>query len=181
MAVKTWSTGELLTNVDANTYAANSGLVYVKSQTIGTAVTAVSVSDAFSDTYDAYRIVVAGGTSSAAISPAMTLGASTTSYYWSLALVNYSDGTTGGLAGNNVASWTIGGGTGPAFAFTVELVNPFLARPTLFRNFDSNTTAQARHFGGIHGASTSYTSFTITAPSGTLTGGTITVYGYRKA
>jgi hypothetical protein len=36
-------------------------------------------------------------------------------------------------------------------------------------------------FGGYLNDATSYTAFTITASSGTMTGGTITVYGYRKA
>lgn len=52
MAIKTFTTGEVLTASDTNTYLANSGLVFVKSQTIGSAVTSVTVSDAFSATYD---------------------------------------------------------------------------------------------------------------------------------
>jgi hypothetical protein len=32
---------------------------------------------------------------------------------------------------------------------------------------------------GLHQVATSYSAFTITPTSGTLTGGTITVYGYR--
>jgi hypothetical protein len=40
MAIKTFTTGEVLTASDTNTYLANSGLVYVKSQTIGSGVTA---------------------------------------------------------------------------------------------------------------------------------------------
>ena len=58
MAIKTFTTGEVLTAADTNTYLANSGLVLVKSQTIGTGVASVTISDAFSTTYDNYRITI---------------------------------------------------------------------------------------------------------------------------
>ena len=58
MAIKTFTTGEVLTAADTNTYLANSGLVYVKSQTIGSAVSSVNVTSAFSSTYDNYVITL---------------------------------------------------------------------------------------------------------------------------
>jgi hypothetical protein len=58
MAIKTFTTGEVLTASDTNTYLANAGLVYVKSQTIGTGVSSVIVSDCFTTDYDNYKIVV---------------------------------------------------------------------------------------------------------------------------
>ena len=63
MAVKTF-TSSTLTASDTNTYLANAGLVYVTSVTGGTGVTTITVSNCFSSTYDAYRIVLTGGTAS---------------------------------------------------------------------------------------------------------------------
>jgi hypothetical protein len=42
-------------------------------------------------------------------------------------------------------------------------------------------TTQATWTQGIHTVATSYTGFTINPTGSTITGGTITVYGYRKA
>ena len=58
MAIKTFSTGEILTASDTNTYLANSGLVYVAKATLATNTT--DLVGCFSSTYDNYRIVLDG-------------------------------------------------------------------------------------------------------------------------
>ena len=65
MAIKNFTTGEVLTAADTNTYLANSGLVYVTSQTVGSAVSTVTVPGAFSTTWNDYRIIYSGGTATA--------------------------------------------------------------------------------------------------------------------
>ena len=65
MAVQTFTSGQVLTAADTNTYLANSGLVYVTSGTIGVAVSSVTVSSVFSSTYDSYKIVISGMSTSA--------------------------------------------------------------------------------------------------------------------
>jgi hypothetical protein len=45
---------------------------------------------------------------------------------------------------------------------------------------DPRANGEAGAGGGILNNSTSYTAFTITPASGTYTGGTIYVYGYKK-
>jgi hypothetical protein len=131
MAIKTFTTGELLSSSDTNTYLANSGLVYVTSATIGTAVSSVAVANAFSATYDNYKIVAHGGIGNTFQAISMTLTGAATSYYQILASGNYIGSVAGTIA-------------------------------------------------GYHAQTTAYTGFTI-ATAGTMTGGTITVYGYRKA
>jgi hypothetical protein len=81
MAIKTFTTGELLSSSDTNTYLANSGLVYVTSATIGTAVSSVAVANAFSATYDNYKIVAHGGIGNTFQAISMTLTGAATSYY----------------------------------------------------------------------------------------------------
>ena len=55
MAVKTFTTGEVLTAADTNTYLANSGLVYVGGGSFTTAANP-DFDNVFSATYDHYRI-----------------------------------------------------------------------------------------------------------------------------
>ena len=181
MAIKTFTTGEVLTAADTNTYLANSGLVYVKSQTIGSAVSSVTVSDAFSATYDNYRILV-NSTSSTNQSLAITLGASITGYYGFLLYGDASSNTVLGVGRNNQPRFDyIGGGTtsGPATA-SLDVLNPFANSYTRFPSSPYMDTASYGTMSGEHKIVASYTSFNIIATAGTMTGGTVTVYGYRK-
>ena len=98
MAIKTFTTGELLTASDTNTYLANSGLVYVKSQTIGgVGVTSVDITNAFSATYDNYLVTVTDVDSSAA-GPTARLtfgGVAGSAYYGSMYYDRYTGLDTG--------------------------------------------------------------------------------------
>ena len=180
MAVKTFGS-EILTSSDTNTFLANSGLVYVTSATIGSAVSSVTLSSCFNSTYDAYKIVVAGGTSSTDTNMALRLGASTTGYYSSKLLLFYATNVTFFVCDNNAASWTqasyaIGAGTG--LNMNVDLQNPFLAKYTYMNGYINAATVGGPQ-SGVHQVATSYNSITITPSAGTMTGGTVTVYGYR--
>jgi hypothetical protein len=187
MSVKSFSTGEVLTASDTNTFLANSGLVYIKEQVIGSGVnstTGVTVTNAFSATYDNYKITISGG----GISTAQTvlkfvLGTALGNTYYGC--YNYGNLATsvGGVAGmNNDSSFFYAGGADiNILNFNMELQNPFLAKYT---NMQALTVGYANNRGmsmGEHETATSYSSFTIFPGSGTITGGTITVYGYRKA
>ena len=74
MAVYTFTQGEKVTTNLANTYMTNGGLVWISSTTVGSGVTTVTVSNAFSATYDSYRIVVRGITPSAQDSWMLMMG-----------------------------------------------------------------------------------------------------------
>jgi hypothetical protein len=182
MAIKTFTTGEVLTAADTNTYLANSGLVFVKSQTIGSAVSSVVVSNVFSATYDNYLIQLSGGVSSADANLRLTLGATVTGYYVGGLFVSYTAATVTGTNTNNGAFIDIGYGSTNALSGRGEIESPFLAKRTVFRTnpISSSTTYPFGIFGGFLNDATSYTAFTITPSGGTMTGGTITVYGYRK-
>jgi hypothetical protein len=165
-----------------NTPAQNpTGLELIKSQTIGTAVTAVTVSNAFSSTYDNYKIVINGGGSSATQPIRVQIGSSTTAYYGSLVYATYSSTAVAAATMNNASYWvyagtTPNGGVGAMF----ELQNPFLSAITTIAAPYYDAT-NAGHLSGYHGVNTSYTDFTVTPNSGTWTGCVISVYGYRKA
>jgi hypothetical protein len=182
MAIKTFTTGELLTASDTNTYLANSGLVYIKQQTIGSGVATAVVADAFSATYDNYKITIHGGVASTLTSLTFILTGSATQYYSALSYVAYGTTTPLAASDNNAASWQYAGyGTTNYLAATFDVLNPWNAKFTQFgpNNWPAQTVSGTS--SGVHGVATSYTGFTIGTAAGTMTGGTITVYGYRKA
>jgi hypothetical protein len=185
MAIKTFTTGEVLTASDTNTYLANSGLVYVTSTTIGSAVSSVTITNVFSSTYDNYRIMVSGSVATNADSSIRVRpGNDTTagSYFSGGLYVKY-DGTSPGYVVNNGTTTGIEVAltdtTNTAFAF--DLMSPNLATHTRTVSGICAGTQFTSAYSGVHKVATAYTSITIAVASGTLTGGTITVMGYRKA
>ena len=182
MAVQTFTACQILTAADTNTYLANSGLVYVTSATIGTTVSTVNVASAFNSTYDNYRIVVGGGIGSGAITLSLKLGASATGYYAITPYAAYATATTlVGSGDNNAAVWTQVGYAGPSMMqASFDLISPNKATWTTLNNASWAAITVAGTTNGVHQVATAYTDFTLGVNTGTLTGGTITVYGYRK-
>ena len=156
------------------------GLVPILTQTIGTAVSSVTVTNAFSATYPAYKIIISGGTNSGGASLTLKLGASTTGYYYSGLLMSYSTGSTSALYGSNQANFAYAGfGNTAVRIFDVDLINPGTANYTIFAS-KYTAVSDATYQQGIHQVATAYTDFTITTSGGTMTGGTIYVYGYKN-
>lgn len=183
MAIKTFTTGEVLTASDTNTYLANAGLVYVTSTTVGSAVSSVTISNVFSSTYDNYQVVFAGGTATTTSNILLSFGSTTTEYYGSYYYDLYTGAATGTARTNNGASLTIGS-LGGVFAgrqhTTFTIASPNKAERTTVSGFNYGG-GYSGWFGGEQYSDTVFTSFKIAPFAGTITGGTITVYGYRKA
>ena len=176
MTYPVFATGDVLPASDMNAI----GLWLVKSQTVGTAVSSVTVSSAFSASYDAYKIVYVGGVGSTALNINMTLGASATTYNMSLPYVTYGSASASGTSLSSATSWALmGTATTNSASLDVDLFNPFLAQYTRALGIYVSDT-EAGTYAGIHKTASSYTAFTLTASTGTLTGGTISVYGFRK-
>jgi hypothetical protein len=157
------------------------GLVLIKTQTIGSAVSSVEVTGAFSATYDNYRVIVSntdGSVGGANIS--MVLGASTTTYS-SAGRIFYTDNNSGSFNRVTTSSWYVGLiGSVNQGNFVMDILLPNLAQYTTFTSsgFNANDFAIA---GGEHATATAYTAFTLGLTSGTFTGGTIKVYGYANS
>lgn len=159
--------------------ASGSGMTLVSATTIGTAVSSVNVTSAFSATYDNYKIVISGGVGSTDDDMYLKLGASTTGYYSVRFGYRTSNVAAGFVDANNGARFTAGASTANYISMNCDLINPFLAKYTLFNGSQIypglyNATL------GEHRVATSYSDFTITPNTGTLTGGTIRVYGYNN-
>jgi hypothetical protein len=160
------------------------GLTLVKSQTIGTTVGSVTVTDAFSAAYENYRIIVSGGLASTTPNLSMILGATTTGYYYNSFYMLYnSTGITGENGSNTSNFLRVATGQPSGLQGTIEIQQPFIAARTSAQ-YVTTALGAAQLFsqgGGFLDNATSYTGFTLTPNSGTITGGTIRVYGYQNS
>ena len=158
-----------------------SSLTLIKAQTIGSAVSSVAVTGVFSTTFDNYFIAVNNSVPSVNNNLTVKLGSTTTGYYGGASSTTYATSAFAGTADNNAAAWTnvfVGiGSTDQQGAFI--LISPFLTRTTILQANRISTTS-AGSFNGYLNNTTSYTDFTLTTTTGTITGGTIYVYGYAK-
>jgi hypothetical protein len=180
-----YSVGDTYTQSTLNTMFSpitTTGLVLLASQTIGTAVSSVVVNNAFSAAYDNYYITVTGGVGSTTGYLGMQLGATSTGYYRVNIIAPYTTGTLSTFQSTNASSWFA------VFPFTTnsisgfaDLQNPFTAKNTHFfsRGSQSDTAGEIGINSGYLANTTSYTGFTLNTSTGTITGGTIKVYGYK--
>jgi hypothetical protein len=181
MTYPSFNPGDILFASDQNAV----GMWLVKTQTVGTGVSSVTVTDAFSADYDNYKIIYTGYTGSASpVEPLkLRLGATATGYYGNAALFEYTNTALVGVNDNNNTFFRYVGGSSTAGSVTdIDLHAPFLASRTYIRanNVNYSTFANGT-YGGFLDNSTSYTDFTLAAfTTGTFTGGTIRVYGYRN-
>jgi hypothetical protein len=157
------------------------GLRLVKKQTIGSAVASVNVPGAFSATYDAYKIIVSGGVSSANNTGInLSFGATIAGYVYSFGV--FSNGFAAGSGSTSAASFlNIGECDTNKIMLSFETVNPNLAKHTLVNSpggYNSANQNSRTAYYGVLPNTTQYTDFTITPSTGTFTGGTIYVYGY---
>lgn len=160
------------------------GLVFIKSVAIGTTVSSVAVTDAFSATYDTYKIVLNGGVASAPVDIGCQLGATTTGYYSTRVRATYAGATTNTGSANGANFVTGAVGSASVISSNFDLQNPFNSEETLIYGsfIYTATDGSAGITAGYLNNTTSYTDFTLVVPGGTtITGGTIYVYGYVKA
>lgn len=154
------------------------GLVRVGGGTLSGASTTFST--IFSATYDAYKIVLSNLSATAGAAVQMTLGATTTGYYYASSAALFTNANYSVQVGeSNGAKWVVVGNlnssTGGA---TIELVNPFLSVKTMFSaDFVSTGGGAGGVVSGYLDNTTSYTAFTLAPASGNLTG-TVNIYGY---
>jgi hypothetical protein len=156
-----------------------SGLTLVKTQTIGSAVSSVTVSDAFSSTYDNYRVTITGGTASATNEFYLTFGSTSSNYKytqlisaWSNTLLTYGSSTA-----SNIQAFRVSANTQNTY---MDIMGPNLTKITAVTGA-SPASGQFHQVYGVLDDTTAYTAFTLTMGAGTITGGTIRVYGYQNS
>lgn len=151
--------------------------------TIGSSVTSVVINNAFSATYNNYKIIMAGGTTGDTTIN-LQLNGSSTGYYAGYMFVGYG-GTTSGFSDSNTSSWQyVGAGRASGFFASFELYLPFVSnRVTGMASqgrVDATTGGGSLMGSGYHNVAASFTGFTFLAAT-PMTGGTVCVYGYRNS
>jgi hypothetical protein len=154
----------------------NSGTV-----TIGTNNTSVTVSGCFSSAYDNYRIMITGGLASGAADIGMQLSGITTNVYQSYGyFMTIGTATLNAYSPAATTSWAVCSINTTQYATAFDVISPNLTKAKFFLNSAGSSTTGIYNFSGVCTSTAAATGFVIT-PSGTnLTGGNITVYGYRK-
>ncbi len=176
MTFPNFSVGETLRAADMNSV----GLWLVKSQTVGTGVTSVTVTNCFNADYDNYRIVVSGiDFAIGGFLYYIQLGGKTANYYGSCYVDTYTGAATTTFRSNNSNQLSIGVQDVDNSAFSIDILRPYVSTPTTLHG-NHYGGGYSGWLGGIQAENASLTSFTINSGNGTFTGGTIRVYGYRN-
>lgn len=151
--------------------------------TIGSAVSSVTVQNAFSATYDNYKIIVSGGSAASGGSITLRLGATATGYYGALSFTTYTTAAVAGATDNNAGVFTyFGNANTNNITGNMEINSPFLTKNTVVASSWVGTTtgSSSGHYAGFLNNTLSYTDFTISATGGAWTGGNIRIYGYNN-
>jgi len=165
------------------------GLVLISATTVGSGVASVTASSVFSSTYENYLVTLAGvNASTSTLRLRVALGASATSAaHFSIAdtfsssasdQINRTSNSTHIEAG----FWSSSGSS----SVTMTVYSPNVARHTTVTGQSVGTDANGTEtvfasFGGGVEDTTQYTAITFSPNSGTLTGGTIRVYGIANS
>jgi hypothetical protein len=169
--------------IDATVFGLPSAaLALIKTQTVGTAVSSVTVTAAFNTTYDNYLIIFAGIGSSNTCDGKFTLNNSAgNTYAYSGNYQNY--GNTNVLAGATgqpfINTWAATTTVAESISSFITIQNPFLAKRTTYQA-NYACPGFVGSYRGYDDNAVSHTAFTITPTAGTLTNGTISVYGFKK-
>jgi hypothetical protein len=189
MAIKTFTTGEVLTAADTNTYLANSGLVYITSGSLSTSAT--NFQGCFTSAYRDYHIVIDRITPSAGVDVYMrymtgaTPNAGAQYYYGHLALSAAGANLNVSGAGINAGFVNVRLNNSSATGnIIMDIYNPQLATIT-HANMKSAYSIAAgysfSHGGMSFDAATVFDGFQITTLGGTTLTGNCTIYGYRQS
>ena len=191
MAIKTFTTGEVLTAADTNTYLANSGLVYITTATASNTATTLNVVGCFSSAFTNYRLSFTGTSSAAASDIYIRLlngstPVTTGTYGWGF-VGQDSRGSSKNTAAFDQTSAYTGMTTFNApnekHHANLDVMSPFVAIRTYFLGQATGINSGLNGFSFINGGSyqesaTSFDGFQIVAASNLTT--SVRVYGYRQ-
>ena len=179
MSFPVFALGDVLNASDMNAV----GLWLVKSVSVGSGVSAVDVTSAFSSEYDNYMISYSEIDSSVNGGGLFlrfgTVASPVTSNYKFAGLFFGYTGTNINVNQNAPGYWEVGGLSTDKISGQFFVNAPNLATPSFytsqFARFDASFV-----LAGIQNDLTQHTAFHLYPSSGTITGGTIRVFGIRK-
>jgi hypothetical protein len=177
MTFPSFSVGETLRAADMNAV----GLWLVKTQSIGTGVSSVTVTGAFSADYDNYKIIISGGTNSIGTDASFQLSGITGGYQTAGYFMTPGTATVNAYAPPGFATqWLVGSINATRYTTEFDVISPFLSQQKFMLNMAGISTTGYYNFSGLCTSTASATGFSYIANTGAFTGGTIRVYGYRN-
>ncbi len=155
------------------------GLVLLNTTTLGSAITSVTISNVFSSSYTNYQIVYSDCTSGTPTQLRFSLGGITTGVYENSELRADTRTTTvtSSPNGPGIAYWRATTTEQPSFI--INIMNPNTTKNKTINGFVSAYSTSQSWISGFVVSSVQSTDFILTLNGGTLTGGTIKVYGYK--
>ena len=186
MAIKTFTSGEVLTAADTNTYLANAGLVYVAGGSLSLTTSRLNVLGVFSSTFRNYRVtfnIVARSTANR-FDMHYLVGST-------LVAANYYQGGIGSdfsantviyfQRSNNDSSFIMDNNSASA-SYSIDIMEPERARPTRHygQTSSGSSSPYSYAFGGAQTSSQQMTGFQVYTNTGTMEI-EYNVYGYRIA
>jgi hypothetical protein len=163
-----------------------SGLTLVKTETFGSAITSLTITNVFSSTYDNYLILISGGVASANCDINLQLGSTTTGYYAAGFYMYANNGAYNGASyQNQPVFYGIATASANSISGSALIIAPNLAKRTQVQIQASKAdTADsiATWYEGFENSNTQYTDITIkVGASANITGGTVKIYGYANS
>lgn len=181
MTYPSWSTGELLSSSDMNRV----GLWRVTTVAVGTGVTSVQINNCFNSNFDNYRVTFTNidcTTNGDVMAMQLTASGTVSAANYAGNTFYVSTGTTGGLTNAALSAYfevlSISNTSTASGSF--DVYQPALAQWTRLHFGPTVDDTYFRFGGGVHKVTTAYDGMKISAVVGSMTGGTITVYGYNK-
>jgi|688.fasta_scaffold773361_2 hypothetical protein len=171
--------------IDATVFGlGSSALTLVKTQAVGSAVSNVTVTGAFNSSYTNYLIMYTDGVGSIAYSELrLQLSGITANYYSNLVYTGWTSGGPSVLRTGSQAEWQLIGAMSPnGGVLNVTVTNPNIAKYKSIsgRDIEMNSTMNTGGTDGFCASTSTATGFVLSAATGTITGGTIRVYGYAN-
>lgn len=179
MGFPVFASGDVLNASDMNAV----GGWLVKTQTVGSGVGTVTVTGAFTSDYNAYKIIYSGGSASGGAELLFTLrnGASELTTGWFYRTFGYTYGGVLVNNGLNNAGYCQVGGTDTGWAgASFEVQNPMIAVNKIVNVQTFGFATYVATAGAVGVSTASWPDFRLFTSAGTLTGGTIRVYGFRN-
>jgi hypothetical protein len=158
------------------------GLWLILSEPVGSGVSEVVLEDIFSADFDSYKITWTGGNMNALQLIGVYLAAGGGSNYQGARTSSNTSSAISLAADLNAGQWSFAGaGNADTCVISLEIHNPFLAKRTHIQSQYYEPYATFGTYTGILNDATSYTDLTIDPQgAGTMSNGTIRVYGYRN-
>lgn len=185
MAIKTFTTGEVLTASDTNTYLNNGGLVYITTLTATGTATNAFVDSVFTSSFDNYVITGDWSSNNAGTALTFRMRASGTDEAGAVYYDRGVQNTTGAVNGvNNIAQTSafFGASTNNEYAHAqMTLFYPKKVNRRTSWNLASNDAWNVQYYNtmGIVASSTAFDGIKFISGAGNLTG-TFRFYGIRQ-